>query len=180
MYRSSPSRFPFVALFLLAGGNGAAASPPASAPPELARTVAAFLGHWTLDATQSLPGGESEKGKFELDCKKTALGKAVACAMRGKLPRSGASEGSLIVGFDTHGGKVHVMVVTSDESVHDHVCAWKGDARLTCDPLVGGSGGQPITEDLSFSFGPRTLTMNVVATLKDGGRVLFDASGQRR
>jgi hypothetical protein len=168
----------YSAILSLAGG--AAPRAFASTSPEIARTVDAFVGTWRLAAAQVLPGGESEKAQVELDCKKTALGKGVVCTMRGTFPRSGAWEGSFLVAFDTYGSKVHLMAITSDESVHDHVCAWKGDASIVCDPLRGGSGGQPVTEEVAFAFGPRTLTMKVVATLKDGGRVLFDATGKRR
>jgi hypothetical protein len=162
---------------LLLAGSAAAAGAGAT-PPDLARTVDAFVGTWRMEGTQVLPDGVSEKGKLEFDCKKTALGKGVTCGMRGTFPKTGPWEGSFLIGYDTFGGKVHFMGMTSDESVHDHVCGWKGDS-LVCDPLEGGSGGQPITEDLSFTFGANTFSMKVVVTLKDG-RVLFDAHGKRR
>jgi hypothetical protein len=172
----NPNRFAFsIALALL---GAAPASGAAGPPPELARTVQAFAGRWTLDATQVLPGGESEKAKVHVDCKQAAMGKGAACDMRGTFPRTGAWEGHFLIGFDTFGGKVHVMAVTSDESVHDHTCAWQGPA-LVCDRLVGGSGGQPVTEDLRFVFDAGTMTIKVVAKMKEGGQVFFDATGKR-
>jgi hypothetical protein len=157
----------------------APASRADTAPPEIARTVKAFAGGWTLDGTQLTPDGQSEKGKLLVDCQQAALGKGVACTMRGQFPKSGAWEGRFLIGYDTFSRRVHVMSLTSDESVHDHMCGWQGET-LMCDPLKGGSGGQPVTEDLSFTVGPRTMTLKVVVALKDGGRVLFDATGKRR
>jgi hypothetical protein len=166
----------FLALALLGAASASGAAGP---PPDQARTVQAFSGRWTLDATQVLPGGESEKAKVQVDCKPAAMGKGAACDMRGTFPKTGAWEGHFLIGFDTFGGKVHVMAVTSDESVHDHTCAWQGPA-LVCDRLVGGSGGQPVTEDLRFVFDAGTMTIKVVATMKEGGQVFFDATGKRR
>jgi hypothetical protein len=162
---------------LLAAASAPAAGP---APPDVARTVGAFAGTWKLQAVQVLPDGTRETGPLAFECKKTGLGKGVACTGRGTLPRSGDWEGSFLVAYDTFSRKVHFMGVTSDESVHDHVCAWKDDSSLACDPLKGGAGGQPITEDLGFTFAQGTMTMKVVVTLAGGGRVLFDASGKRR
>ena len=41
---------------------------------------------------------------------------------------------------------------TSDDEIHDHRCKWKDETHLTCEPLKAGLGGQPATEELSFSF----------------------------
>jgi hypothetical protein len=66
------------------------------------------------------------------------------------------------------------MAVTSDDEVHDHKCRWEGDQKLMCEPLKGGMGGMPITEDLEFSAGPKQLGLRAVMTMPDGGKATCD------
>jgi hypothetical protein len=154
---------------------GEAAPPPA---PELARTVAAFVGRTVYDATITMPGGQPQKTKMVFDCKKTALGKAVTCLFTGNVPGMGPYEGAFLVGFDTYGKSVHFMAMTSDEEVHDHKCRWSGD-DLACEQLKGGIGGQAATEDLSFSFPGKTRSFKSTITLADGGKFYFEGIAKK-
>jgi hypothetical protein len=156
----------------------ATAAEPAAPPPELAKTVAAFNGKTVYDSTITLPGGKPVKAKLTIDCKKTALGKGVACQLSGNIPGIGPYEGAILVGYDTHGKAVHFMAITSDEEVHDHVCHWKGD-ELPCAPLKGGMGGQPVVEELSFSFVGKQRAFSSTITFADGGKATFEAMAKR-
>lgn len=170
----------FVALAL--AGSIAALAPSALAdapPPELKKTVDAFVGKWVYDATVSAPGGKPEKTKLYVDCRKTALGKGVSCVWTGSLPGEGAFEGTAVVGYDTFGKQVHFMGVFSDEEVHDHRCSWRANA-LECEPLKAGMGGMGITEELSFTFDGKMGGFKSIITLPDGGKVVFDATGKRK
>jgi hypothetical protein len=152
---------------------------PSAPPPELKATVDAFAGRWALDGSITMPDGKAVKAPVALDCKKASLGKAVTCSMAGKVPGMGPFEGSFLIGYDTFSKAVHFMGITSDEEVHDHRCLWKGQA-LACDPLKGGFGGEPITEDLSFSFEGKGIRFLSTTTMKDGGKLVFEGNGRRR
>jgi hypothetical protein len=153
-----------------------AAPPP---PPELKKTVDAFAGNWMFDATVTLPGGGPTKMKMKMDCQKTALGKGVACAGSATIPGVGPWQGTFMVGYDTFGKQVRFMSLTSDEEVHDHKCSWKSETSLECDTLKGGLGGGPVTEELSFVVGPRSLAFKSISTMKDG-RISFEGTARRK
>jgi hypothetical protein len=155
----------------------ATATEPAP-PPELAKTVAAFSGKTVYDSTITMPGAKPVKAKLTFDCKKTALGKGLVCGLSGTIPGVGPYEGAFLIGYDTFSKAVHFMAITSDEEVHDHVCHWKGD-ELPCDPLKGGMGGQPITEQLSFSFANKQRAFSSTITFADGGKAVFEALAKR-
>jgi hypothetical protein len=154
-----------------------AAPPP---PAELTRTVEAFLGRWVIAGWLTMPGGARQKANGTMDCKKTALGKAVVCAEEDEIPGLGRSQATFLVGYDTLGKNVHFMGMTSGEEVHDHKCLWKAPTTLACDPLAGGSGGQPITEELGFVADGKTLSIKSTMILKDGNRTVFEATGRKK
>jgi hypothetical protein len=166
------------ALVLLPLAARANSAPPAPAP-ELKTTVDAFAGKWTLDVQITTPDGKAVKTPVAFDCKKTALGKAVACTMSGKVAGMGPIEASFLIGYDTTAKNVHFMGITSDEEVHDHKCMWKA-STLECEPLKGGLGGEPITEDLSFTSAGKTMQFRSVTTMKDGSKLVFEGTGKRR
>jgi hypothetical protein len=169
----------FLAVLALVGGATMAHAEPASAPPpELKKTVEAFAGKWAYDTTVTMPGQKPGKTVLTMDCRKTALGKAVNCALSGNIPGEGPFQGGALVGYDTFGKNVHFMGIMSDEEVHDHQCTWKGNT-LACDPLKGGMGGGPIIEDLSFTFGGKASSFKSVCTFPDGSKAVLEASGKR-
>src|SRR5262245_49677399 len=99
----------------------AAAAPAKEAPaPELKKTVDIFAGKHAFNSTITMAGKDPLKFKSTVDCKKTALGKAVTCSMTGTVPGMGPFEAGLLIGYDTHGKAVHFMAMTSDEEIHDH------------------------------------------------------------
>ena len=46
---------------------------------------------------------------------------------------------------------------------------------LACQPLKGGMGGGPVTEDFSLTFDGNTSTFNSVCTFQDGTKATFEA-----
>ncbi len=153
-------------------------APPPS--PEVKRTVDAFTGKWAYDVNVTMPGKPVVKGKLQFDCKKTALGKGVACSAGGSVPGLGKMEASFMMAYDAWSKAVHVMSVTSDDEVHDHKCTWKDDKKLDCEPLKAGMGGQEITEDLSFTIEGKTLVLKSVTTMKDGSKMVFEGIGKKK
>src|SRR5687768_10433656 len=85
------------------GGDEAVAKPPAM-PPEVKKTVDAFIGKWVFDATLSMEGKQI-KTKLSWDCKKTAGGNAASCTMKGKVPGFPDADDSYLIGYDA-GGKM--------------------------------------------------------------------------
>jgi hypothetical protein len=156
----------------------ARAEAPAPPPPELKKTVEAFAGKWVYDATVTMPGGKPEKTQLTADCHKSALGKAVTCMLSGNMPGEGPFEGSALIGYDTFGKSVHYMGIMSDEEVHDHKCSWRGNT-LACEPLKGGLGGGPVTEDLTFTFDGKASTFTSICSFPDGSKATFMGSGKR-
>jgi hypothetical protein len=92
----------------------------------------------------------------------------------------GPWQGSFMVGYDLLARQVHFMGLTSDEEVHDHKCNWKTETSLECEPLKGGLGAQPATEELGFTVGPKSLAFKSTTILKDGTRIVFDGSAKRK
>jgi hypothetical protein len=168
-----------LALLVFLGDVSAARAEPTPPPaPELKKTVDAFTGKWVYDATVTMPGSQPAKTQLKVDCRKAALGKAVTCVLTGNIPGEGPFEGTAVIGYDTFSKSVHYMGIMSDEEVHDHKCAWKGDA-LTCEPLHAGLGGGPVTEDLSFTFNGKQATFSSLCTFPDGSKASFVGTGKR-
>jgi len=88
-------------------------------------------------------------------------------------------DAGILVGLDPLDQKVHFMAMTSDDELHDHVCAWKNDKDLVCTPLQAGLGGQQVTEDLSFSLSGDEGAFKSVIRFADGKQMVFEATGRR-
>jgi hypothetical protein len=154
-------------------------APPAPAP-EMKRTADAFNGMWMVDASITPPDGKTAKASITIDCTSAALSKAVACVMKGDVPGFGKIEANVLVGWDTYSKSVHFMAITSNEEVHDHKCMWKDEKTIACEPLKGGMMGQPITEDLRFTFDGQNMTFTSVTTMADGKKMSFEGKGKRK
>jgi hypothetical protein len=69
-------------------------------PPEIKKTVDAFIGHWIITGTDTEPGAKAPvKFELTLDCKRTALGAAVTCGFAGRLPNVGPTEAAAVIGY---------------------------------------------------------------------------------
>ena len=157
-----------------------APSPPEVKPtPEQAKTVDAFTGDWTYQASITPPGGKTIKVPIGMSCKKIAMGKGASCAMSETIAGMGPFEAGFLVGFDPLDKTMHFMAVTSDDELHDHRCKWKDETSLACEPLKAGLGGQPVTEDLSFTFDKDSGSFKSVTTMKNG-KFIFDGTNGKR
>jgi hypothetical protein len=166
--------------FVMLSGSLALAD---AAPPEVAKTVDAFVGKWAFEAAFTEgAGGAPTKAKMKMDCKKIALGQAADCSYATKLPDGGPLEGEAMVAYDRERKEVHFMAMTSQGEVHDHRCRWKDDQTLDCEPLAASAGGQPLKEALSFGWtaGGKTMTFKSVSTTKDGKALTFEGTGKRK
>jgi hypothetical protein len=162
------------------GKNSEMGSQASSGPTvEQRRAVDAFAGDWLFHSTITLPDGKAIKADLAFSCSPTAGGRANVCSFGGEIPGMPPMEASILIGADRPDGKVHFMAMTSDDELHDHVCAWQDQKKLVCDPLKGGLGGQAITEDLSFAFGDGALSFKSVIHMADGTQMVFDAPGTR-
>src|SRR6266852_6178219 len=125
-------------------GNTSSAGPTA----EQQRAVDAFAGNWLYHSTITAPGAAPIRADLTMACNKTAGGRADVCTFTGEVPGTGTLDAGILIGLNRLDNKVHFMAMTSDDELHDHVCAWRDAKKLVCDPLQAGLGGQPITEDL--------------------------------
>jgi hypothetical protein len=153
-------------------------TPPSTPPPEVAKTVDAFNGKWTLETTMTAPGGKPVKFAETVDCHKGAHGRAVICVDRSTVPGEPPTEYDYLVGYDADTKMVHLFTVGSPGEVHDHRCKWNDDKVLECEPLKATLGGQPITETFAFTFEGNKLTLKGMTVTADGP-IAFEASGKR-
>ena len=154
------------------------AAPPA--PPEVQKTVDAFLGKWTFAATLTATGMPAPAPvKLSMDCQKTALGIAVLCSGKGEATGLGPMEMGLVTGYNPEEKLVHFMVITSDGAFHDHKGVWK-DKDLVFEPLKYTIEGQPATEEFSFTVdSPTSMSFHSVTTKADGSKESFEGTGTR-
>ena len=158
----------------------APAAPPAP-PPELKKTVDAFVGTWTIDGTATMPGGAPTKVKETIVCTKAVAGRVASCTGHANVPGMGKMEDLMIVTYDVEAKKVRVMGMSSLGEVHDHVCTWKDDKTLACDPLQIVAMGNPATVTLEMSWSDaKTVTMNETVTMKDGSKMSMEGVGKKR
>ena len=192
---------PALALAQPAPAKGAPATPPAkdaaasaksaapavpAPPPEVKATVDAFKGNWKFDTTitaTGIPGMEKPfAAKMNFNCKAIAGGNAVSCDAKQKSPM-GPFDGTFIVAYDPYSKAVHFFAITSMFEVHDHVCKWKSELELTCNPLKGGSGpaGDEITEDLTITWtDKKNVTFKSTSKMTKGGATMvFEGKGKR-
>jgi hypothetical protein len=151
----------------------------APAPPaEVAKTVNAMIGKWTLETTMTPPGGKPIKFPETIDCHKGAHGRSAVCVDRFTTPGEGPAEYDYLVGFDPDTKIAHLFTVGSPGEVHDHRCSWTDDKVLACEPLKATLGGQPIEETFSITFDGDKIMMKGTTVTKDGP-VNFQAAGMR-
>ena len=148
-------------------------------PPEIKKTVDAFVGHWIISGTETEPGAKAA-AKFELtlNCERTALGAAVTCDFAGKLPGVGPIEAAAVIGYSPEEQVVRWMEISSTGEFHNHRGRWKGD-EIDFEPLEYSISGRKATEYLRIDFpvsGKLTLT-SVTQTAE--GKSVLECTGKR-
>src|ERR1051326_7892551 len=148
-------------------------------PPEIKKTVDAFVGHWIITGTDTEPGAKAPvKFELTLDCKRTALGAAVTCGFAGKLPNVGPIEAAAVIGYSPEEQVVRWMEISSTGEYHDHRGKWKGDG-IEFEPLGYLISGKQATEYLSISF-PSADKLLLGSTTKTAeGDSILECTGSR-
>jgi hypothetical protein len=170
---------PFVASLAHATEPAPAAAAAPAPAPEIKKTVDALAGKWTMNVAMTLPGQPAPvKFPEKFDCKKSAGGRAVTCVDTAKVPGMGPVDFTHLVAYDAERKAVHWFAVGSTGEVHDHVCHWKDDKVLDCEPLKATMDGNPITETFSVTVDGNTVKVASTTTTKDGP-VKVEATGKR-
>ena len=152
----------------------------AEPPLQVKQTVDAVAGRWVGSMIAVLPGPASDQFPWEMTCKTVALGSGVACSMTG-IASIGPIEEACLLAYDPEGKAIHFMCVTSMREVHDHKGRWTNDREIQFEPYKTSMGGQPVTEDVTFTFpNPDHIKTRSVISTKDGSRMTFEFSGIRR
>ena len=90
-------------------------------PPEIKKTVDAFVGHSVVTGADAEPAAKAPvKFELTLDCKRTALGAAVTCGLTGKMPNVGPIEAAAVIGYSPDEQVVRWMEISSTGEYHDH------------------------------------------------------------
>jgi hypothetical protein len=146
-----------------------ATEPPPAPPPEIKKTVDALAGKWSMATTMMVPGQPAPvKFAEKFDCKKVAGGRGVTCVDTAKVPGMGAMDFTHLIAYDAERKAVHWFAVGSTGEVHDHVCHWKDDKTLDCEPLKATMEGSPITETFSIIFDGSNAKISATTTTRDG------------
>lgn len=155
---------------------------PAAPPPEVKKTVDAFVGSWTFEGNVMLPGAKAPiKATETITCRAAAGGRAAACTGKANVPGLGALEDDALVTYDAEAKNVRFVGMDSMGEVHDHICAWKDDKSLACQTLNVTVQGQPATVEFNMTFpSAKECTFNETTTLKDGSKMSFDGKGKRK
>jgi hypothetical protein len=156
-----------------------AQSPQRASPPEVKRTVDAFLGHWVLAGTDSEPGAKVPAHfDITIDCKSAALGAAITCGFAGRLPGVGPIEAASVIGYSPDEQLVRWMEISSTGEYHDHKGRWKGNG-IEFEPLAYSIGGKQATEYLSIRFDSfDKMTLRSVTETADG-KSIIECVGER-
>ncbi len=153
---------------------------PPPPPPELKKTVDAMIGTWTMEGTVTGMAKDPIKVKETYVCKKAAGGRAVSCTGKGNVPGMGVMESEALVTYDAEGKNVRFVGMDSMGEVHDHICQWKDDKNLACDPLNITAMGQPATVDFNMTWSDaKNMSMAETTTMKDGTKVAYEGKGKR-
>ncbi|HEY3356222.1 MAG TPA: hypothetical protein VGQ83_23420 [Polyangia bacterium] len=148
---------------------------PPAAQPLVKRTVDAFAGTWTGDATLGIPGKPLQKVKVTSTCHKIAGGAGVSCELKQHGKTSMPVDQTCLIGYDTEGSGVHLMCVTAAGEAHDHQGTWQRSDKIEFQPYKGTMMGKEATEDLTFEWtSPKVFAAHGKTTLADGQTSTFD------
>jgi hypothetical protein len=160
----------------LAHGQSEGAAKP---PPEVKKTVDAFVGHWVLTGTDQEPSSEEPVHfKLTIDCRRASLGAAVSCLIAGRLPGVGPVEAAAVIGYSPDEQQVRWMEISSTGEYHDHKGRWNGDT-IEFEPLLYSISGRQATEHLSIRFPSVGQQVLRSVTVTSEGKAILEWSGKR-
>lgn len=179
MFDMRMAGFVFSATLAVASASPVWAQSPAM-PPQVAKTVKAFMGHWILEGTSLDPGAKAAaKVHVAVDCVPAALARAVACTFAGQIERAGKMEASAVIGYSPDEARVHWMEISSTGEYHNHIGVWDGDT-IRFEKLPYTFLGEKFAETLTISFPtPDTFRMRAITDTRDGPSRL-EAMARRR
>ena len=149
------------------------------APPEIKKTVDAFVGHWILAATDQEPGSQKPvRFRVTIDCKRASLGAAVRCVIAGRIPGAGKVEAAAVIGYSPDEQRVRWMEISSTGEYHDHKGQWNGDT-IEFEPLPYTVSGAAATEYLSIRFPSPSHQMLRSVTETAAGKSIVEWGGPR-
>ena len=152
----------------------------AKPPPEVKKTVDAFVGHWVLTGTNQEPSSrEPVHFKLAIDCRPASLGAAVSCLIAGRLPGVGPVEAAAVIGYSPDEQQVRWMEISSTGEYHDHKGRWNGDT-IEFEPLLYSISGRQATEYLSIRFPSAGQQILRSVTETSEGKSILEWSGKRR
>lgn len=134
-----------------------------AAPPEVKRTVEAFLGHWNLTGSYTEPNSKTpSRLTVTIQCESAALRMAVICRMASDETGGGHVEMASIIGYSPEERLVRLMEVSSSGSYHEHKGRWSGNV-IQFELLSKSVAGKQIIEDFSIGFpSPGKMTVRSV------------------
>jgi hypothetical protein len=149
-----------------------------AAPPEVKKTVDAFIGHWTMSGTDMEPGARTPAPvKAIIDCRPAALGVAVYCLTKAEIAGT-PIEAASVIGYSPEEHVVRWMEISSTGEYHDHRGRWKASA-VVFEPLTYTVSGAKLTEYFTPSF-PSTGKMSWSWSVETGqGTSHIELAGTR-
>jgi len=158
-----------MALPLAGHGQGAGSA----APPEIKKTVDAFLGRWTLTGDYGEPNSKTPlRLTVSIQCESALLGMAVICRMRSDDTGGGHIEVASIIGYSPDDQRIHLMEASSSGSYHEHRGRWKGDV-IQFERLSKSEAGKQIVEDFSIGFpSPGTMRVRSIEETAEGSSTM--------
>jgi hypothetical protein len=150
-----------------------------AAPPEVKKTVDAFLGRWTLTGTYTESNSKNPSHlTVTIQCESALLGVAVICRMTSDDTGGGHIEVASIIGYSPDEQRIHLMEASSSGSYHEHRGRWIGDV-IQFDLLSKSEAGKQIVEDFSIGFpSPGTMRVKSVEETAEG-RSTMDIMGRK-
>lgn len=152
-----------------------AQSKEAALPPETAKTVNSFRGHWTLRGTDIAPGSKQRIAlTATMNCESVAHGNAVRCRLNG----DDHSELVSLIGYSPDERIVRLMEISSAGANHVHTGPWDGNV-IRFEKLTYWEAGQKRVETFSIGFpSPGKMTVRSVTETANGTDIL-DMMGTR-
>jgi len=153
-----------------------AQSKKAAVPPEIAKTVNSFRGHWILKGTDIEPGSTKPTPMTAvMDCESVALGNAVRC----RLKSDDHSELASLIGYSPDEGVVRLMEISSAGANHVHTGPWDGNV-IRFEKLSYTEAGEKRVETFAIGFpSPGKMTVRSVTETAEGTDTM-DLVGTRR
>jgi hypothetical protein len=133
-------------------GSAAAPTQPPKLPPEGARWVNTFVGHFHSSDVVFTQGDKTMKGSMDLRCTHAAAGWAATCTGLMSFGKGAKNSLALLYGWDVAAGSAHMFEVNSNGEVHDHAGKWTDDKTITVVHQGKTADGKAEEDGLTFAW----------------------------